>query len=89
MNQIDKISKEALNLLQYAKDVAVTNLTVANSTGKLTPQLEPAQILTVVDLLNSSLSQGYQKGLLAFQKSVKEQIPQDQIRSDSQFNKKK
>lgn len=88
MNQVDKISKEALDLLQYAKDTAVANLTVANRAGKLNPQLEPAQLLAVVDLLGSSLSQGYQKGLTAFQKAVKEQLPQESTKAETS-NKKK
>lgn len=74
MNQVDKISKEALTLLNYAKDTAIANLTIANSQGKLEPQLDPAQLLAVVNLLGMSLSQGYQKGLTAFQKTVKEQM---------------
>ena len=89
MNQIDKISKEALSLLQYAKDTAIANLTVANSAGKLKPQLEPTQLLAVIDLLGSSLSQGYQKGLNAFQKVVKEQITQEQIKKTTENVKKK
>lgn len=89
MNQVDKISKEALSLLQYAKDTAIANLTVANSSGKLKPQLEPIQLLAVVDLLGASLSQGYQKGLSAFQKVVKEQIPQESTKKVVESSKKK
>lgn len=74
MNQVDKISKEALTLLNYAKDTAIANLTIANSQGKLEPQLDPAQLLAVIELLGISLSQGYQKGLTSFQKTVKEQL---------------
>lgn len=74
MNQVDKISKEALALLQYAKDTAVANLTVANGQKKLEPQLDGAQLLAVINLLGLSLSQGFQKGLPAFQKKVSEQL---------------
>jgi len=89
MNQVDKISKEALDLLQYAKDTAIANLTIANSAGKLNQQLEPAQLLAVVDLLGSSLSQGYQKGLTAFQKAVREQLTQQESTKAEISNKKK
>lgn len=74
MNQIDKISKEALLLLNYAKDTAIANLATANSSGALQPKLEPDQLVAVVNLLGSSLSQGYQRGLTTFQGVVKEQI---------------
>jgi hypothetical protein len=74
MNQIDKISKEAMSLLNYAKDTAIANLTTANGQKKLEPQLDGAQLLAVINLLNLSLSQGFQKGLPSFQKTVKHQI---------------
>lgn len=74
MNQVDKISKEALALLNYAKDTAIANLTIANSQGKLEPQLDPAQLLAVIEMLGISLSQGYQQGLTSFQKTVREQF---------------
>ena len=70
MNQVDKISKEALNLLKYAKDTAVTNLASANSNGQLEYKLTDEQLLSVVSLLDSSLSQGYQKALPSFQSKV-------------------
>ena len=54
MNQVDKISKEALDLLQYAKDTAIANLTIANSAGKLNQQLEPAQLLAESNLRNKN-----------------------------------
>ena len=88
MNEIDKISKEALDLLHYAKDTAVANLTIANSSGKLNPRLEPIQLLAVVDLLGSSLSQGYQKGLTSFQNAVKKQLPKEQTKVETSLKKK-
>lgn len=74
MNQVDKISKEALTLLQYAKDTAIANLTTANAQKKLEPQLDGAQLLAVINLLGPSLTQGFQKGLPAFQKTVTNQL---------------
>lgn len=70
MNQVDKISKEVLNLLSYSKDVVASNLTAFNKEGKLTPQLNEVQLKTIVSILESSVSQGFQKGLPTFQKSV-------------------
>ena len=71
MNQVDKISKEALNLLNYSKDVAANNLTSLNKEGKLSPPLNESQLQTIVSVLESSFSQGFQKGLTNFQKSIK------------------
>lgn len=89
MNQVDKISKEALVLLNYAKDTAVANLTVANSKGQLDPKLEPAQLLAVIDVFTSSLSQGYQKGLGSFQNIVKEQVTTSQTKKVAEISNKK
>jgi hypothetical protein len=89
MNQVDKISKEALILLNYAKDTAVANLTVANNKGQLDPKLEPAQLLAVIDVFTSSLSQGYQKGLGSFQKIVKEQVMTSQTKKVAEISNKK
>lgn len=74
MNQIDNISKEALLLMKFAKDTAITNLTKANSSGVLQPKLEPDQLSAVVNLVEVSLSQGYQRGLTSFQGAVNEQL---------------
>lgn len=81
MNQVDKISKEALMLLQYAKDTAIANLTTANAQNKLEPQLDGAQLLAVINLLGPSLTQGFQKGLPAFQKTVTNEL-KPQIKSE-------
>ena len=89
MNRIDKISKETLNLLQYAKDTAVNNLTIANNTGKLLPRLDPLQLSAVVGLIDASLSQGYHKGLKSFQSIVKEQLSQEQTQKAIEPIKKK
>lgn len=70
MNQVDKISKEALNLLSYSKDVVATNLTTMNKEGKLNPPLTENQLQTIVSVLDSSFSQGFQKGLSSFQKTI-------------------
>jgi len=71
MNQVDKISKEVLNLLNYSKDVTTTSLNSANNSGKLEPKLTDDQLRLVVNLVENSLSQGYQKGLNTFQKTLK------------------
>jgi len=88
MNQVDKLSKEVLVLLNYAKDTAVANLTVANSKGQLDPKLEPSQLLAVIDVFTSSLNQGYQKGLGSFQSVVKEQVANQTKKITETSNKK-
>jgi len=70
MNQVDKISKEVLSLLNYSKDVAASNLTAFNKNGKLAPALTDSQLQVVVSVLESSFSQGFQKALPTFQKTV-------------------
>ena len=71
MNQVDKISKEVLNLLNYSKDVTIISLNSANNSGKLEPKLTDDQLRLVVNLVENSLSQGYQNGLNTFQKTLK------------------
>lgn len=88
MNQVDKISKEALSLLTYSKDVAATNLTTANARGGLEPKLTDEQVTSVLNLFEHSLSQGFQKGLESFQRIVKQTITQD-IASNNLDTKKK
>lgn len=88
MNQVDKISKEAFTLLQYAKDTAIANLTTANGQNKLEPQLDGAQLLAVINLLNLSLSQGFQKGLPSFQKVVVNQLNAPQAATKIETKKK-
>ena len=56
--------------MNYSKDVVTNNLTALNKEGKLTPALNEAQLKTIVSILDSSVSQGFQKGLPSFQKSV-------------------
>lgn len=70
MNKIEKISREALNLLNYSKDTAVSSLSLANSEGMLGTKLSDEQLSKVVSLLENSLSQGYLKGINSFQKST-------------------
>lgn len=79
MNQVDKISKEVLNLLNYSKDVATNNLTSLNKEGKLNPPLNESQLQTIVSLLDSSFTQGFQKGLTNFQKSVKNVMESEKV----------
>jgi hypothetical protein len=84
MNQVDKISKEALNLLSYSKDVVANNLAALNKEGKLTPQLNELQLKTIVSILESSVSQGFQKGLPTFQKSVNNVL--EEVRTHERSN---
>ena len=87
MNQTDKIAREVLNLLNYSKDVATTNLHKANNSGLVEPRLTDEQITSVVGLLETSLNQGYQKAISSFQKSVKTVIEEKTTTTESKKKK--
>lgn len=87
MNQVDKISKEVLSLLNYSKDVATGNLSTANNSGRLEPKLTDEQLRSVVSLVEASLSQGYQKGLNTFQKTLKTTL-EDKTKEETPKKKK-
>lgn len=89
MNRIDKISKDALNLLAYSKDVAASNLTTANAKGNLDPKLTDEQVASVLSLVEHSLSQGFQKGLTSFQKSVEKTLTESSTTTPVESKKKK
>jgi len=87
MNQVDKISKEVLNLLNYSKDVVTGNLSAANNSGRLEPKLTNEQLRSVVSLVEVSLLQGYQKGLNTFQKTLKTNL-EDKVKEEALKKKK-
>lgn len=87
MNQVDKISKEVLSLLNYSKDVATGNLSIANNSGRLEPKLTDEQLRSVVNLVEASLSQGYQKGLNTFQKTLRVTL-EDKAKEETPKKKK-
>lgn len=88
MNKIDKISKHVMNLFEYSKDVIKTSLVTSNNSGKFDPKLTDKQLTDLINLVEISLSQGYQKGLTVFQKSVKDALVEDaQKTSDSRKKK--
>ena len=87
MNNVDKISKEVLGLLTYSKDVVTNNLTTANATGALEPKLTDEQVVRVLSLVEHSLSQGFQRGLESFQRTVKQTI--DNSSTSGETKKKK
>lgn len=70
MNQVDRISKELLNLVEYSKDVVKTNLVSNNIKENEALKLTDAQLANVVRIVEASIAQGYQKGFTAFQKGV-------------------
>ena len=82
MNNVDKISKETLAVLEYSKEIVKTNLVKANSLGQIEPQLTNEQLQKVSNLLDTFFSQGLQIALPNFQKVVSGIIP-------STFAKKK
>lgn len=87
MNITDKISKEVLNILDYSKEVVKTNLVTAND-SKTFESLNSEQLERIVNVVNLSLSQGFQKALPNFQKAVDGLIPSYHY-SENQSRKKK
>lgn len=69
MNSTNKISKEVLNILDYSKEVVKSNLAQANNSNAF-ESLNEEQLKKVIDVVEISLSQGFQKAMPAFQKSV-------------------
>lgn len=70
MNQVDRISKELLNLVEYSKDVVKANLASNNAKENEALKLTDAQLANVLRIVDASITQGYQKGFTSFQKSV-------------------
>lgn len=70
MNQVDKISKELFNLVEYSKDVVKSNLASNNIKEKEELKLTDAQLANVLRIVELSISQGYERGFGSFQKSV-------------------
>jgi hypothetical protein len=90
MNQVDKISKETLNLLEYSKDVVKENLTTANVTGQLEPKLSDEHLKKVLHLVDVSMSQGYQKAIQSFQRNISTVLStHEDVRSHDTSSRKK
>ena len=72
MNTVDKISKEVINLTEYAKDVVKNNLATSPLKGQL--KLEESQLTSLIQLIDVSITSGIQKGLPNLQKNIKKII---------------
>lgn len=69
MSNTNKLSKEVLNLSQFLKDTVRQNVTNHFLEGKL--QLNENQLRSLLELLDSSIDSGTQKGLPNFQRTAK------------------
>lgn len=87
MNQVDKISKALLDLVNYSGDVIDTNITKANSGDQFGEKLSEEQLIQVLNVVKASVNQAFQKGMPAFQKNVKAILADSQ--KDSESKKKK
>jgi predicted DNA binding protein len=70
MNNVDKILKEALNLVEYTKDVTKNNIINLNLNASVTQKLTDDQLHIVLLAVDSSITQGYHRGISNFQKTV-------------------
>lgn len=77
MNTIDKISRNVLEIFNYSKDVIANNLMLANNSGNIRPKLTDDQISTLINIFNGSISQSYQKSILSFQKSLMNELKEE------------
>ena len=69
MNNIDKISRDAKIISDSIKDTASANLMSARQSG--TVDLTEEQLGRVLNVLNVSVDQAYQKVLPHFQNTIK------------------
>jgi hypothetical protein len=70
MKNSEKISREVLNMFEYSKDVVKSNIISANSSGTVNPQLTEAQLQSLSNIIDISISDGAHRGLSSFQRSV-------------------
>jgi hypothetical protein len=68
MNKTDKISKDAKLLVESAKDVLTNNLISAIKSR--TVIVEESQIPKLLQIVDMSMNDGYQRSLRTFQKSI-------------------
>jgi len=69
MSAINKLSKEVFNIATFSKDVLKTNITNSALKGELT--LNQEQLKQLLLLVESSVDQATQKGLVLFEKNAK------------------
>lgn len=69
MNSVDKISRETKVIIENAKDTFVQNLVGAARTNKIS--LDDSQLSSIINLLNISVDESFQKAIPVFQRTVK------------------
>ena len=72
MNSIDKISRDAKIFSDSTRDTLETNLVAFNRSGDL--NLTDEQVSKILNILNLSVDQAYQKVLPHFQNSIKKHL---------------
>jgi hypothetical protein len=72
MNNLDKITRDAKLLVDSARDAANTNIVKAAMDKKL--NLNEYQIQEVLNLINASFDEGYQRAITVFQNTIKKHL---------------
>ena len=72
MNTLDKLSRDVKLLIDSSKDLLSTNLVNASRNSNL--DLTEKQLSTVIQILNFSLDEAYQRALPTYQNSIKKYI---------------
>jgi len=70
MDPVDKISKESKVLIDAAKDALSANLLAASNSKII--NLNEDQLTKLINLVDISLNESFQKSLPTFQKSIKQ-----------------
>lgn len=69
MNNIDKISADSRILIDSAKDTVGINFLSLVSSREI--NLEPHQVEKILNIINISIDEGYQKALPYYQNTIK------------------
>lgn len=72
MNIIDKITRDSKILVDSAKDAISKNITTAVLQKKL--DLNERQLTEILNLIEVSSSEGYQKSLSVYQNTIKKHL---------------
>jgi hypothetical protein len=75
MSVINKLSKEVFNIATYTKDVLKTNVTNSALKGELT--LNQEQLNHFLRLIENSVDQATQRGLVLFEKNARTVLDSD------------
>jgi len=69
MNTVDKITRDSKILIDSARDTVSSNLTNALKTNQI--DISEAQLSKILNLVNNSIDQGYQKAITNYQNTIK------------------